>query len=247
MENYRIEKKLYEAKEKLPTTNLEWKISSLTQKQTKKKMFYRNKIVAACLAFVLFLGIGSVTVLANIEMDINPYDYGQWVDYLNCGGWKRCEKLMRKRGFMVPESFDNYKFAACDAMLVAKHGDTYWDALTKNVYNPISIKYNLELLNQSGDESVICIDIGALDEVYWSAYYGFENVDGVWMQTDSEETFEYDDCIIYGKTVRCMGADEAMNWSWIDEANDICWCVTVPKDNGIDGIDVVKTIIDLNK
>ena len=114
---------LYEAQEKLPTTNLEWAISNLTEKQIKKKVIYMNKMVAACLALVLFLGIGGVTVLANKEMDINPHDYGQWVDYLNCGGWKKCEILMKKRGFVVPESFGDYEFTACDAWV---GGRNYW-------------------------------------------------------------------------------------------------------------------------
>lgn len=34
---------------------------------------------------------------------------------------------MRKRGFVVSENFGDYKFTACDARLVARHGDTYWD------------------------------------------------------------------------------------------------------------------------
>lgn len=247
MENDRIEQILYEAQEKLPTTNLEWAISKLTEKQTKKKVIYMNKMVAACLAFVLFLGIGGVTVLANKEMDINPHDYGQWVDYLNCGGWKKCEILMKKRGFLVPESFGDYEFTACDAWLVAKHGDTYWDALVKNVYNPISISYGLVSSNQPDGESKISVDVGPLDEVYWSSYYGYKNVDGVWMQTDCEEIFEYDNCMIYGKNVSYMLLGEAMNWSWIDEENDICWYITVPENMGIDSINIVKTIIDLNK
>lgn len=243
MEKDRMEKILYKAQEKLPTTNMEWKISNLTKKKTNKKMFYRNKIVAASLAFVLFLGIGSVTVLANMEMNIDTLDYGQWVDYLNCGGWKKCEKLMKKRGFVVPMSFENYEFTACDTWLVAKHGDTYWDVLTKNVYNPIAISYNLVSENRIYDESMISVDVGTLDEVYWSSYYGYEKVDGVWKQVDSDETFEYDNCMIYGKTVSYTLLGETMNWSWIDEKNDICWYVTVPKDAGID---IVKTIIDLN-
>lgn len=247
MGNDRIERILYDAQEKLPTTNLEWQISKIVEKDNINKKFCINKVAVACLTFVLFLGIGGITVLANLEMDINPKDYGQWVDYLNCGGWKKCEKLMKKRGFIVPESFEDYEFTTCDAWLVAKHGDTYWDALTKNVYNPISISYGLVSENQTDNESIISVDIGPLDEVYWSSYYGYENVDSVWMQTNSEKTFEYDNCMIYGKTVSYMLLGEAMNWSWIDEEKDICWYVTIPEDMGIDSIDIVKTIIDLNR
>ena len=50
------------------------------------KRSHMNKVEVACLAFVLFLGIGGVTVLENMKMDIHPHDYGQWVDYRNCGG-----------------------------------------------------------------------------------------------------------------------------------------------------------------
>ena len=246
MGNDRIEKLLYDAQEKLPTTNLEWEISEIVEKANRNQKFRINKVVAACLTFVLFLGIGGITVLANLEMDINPQDYSQWVDYLNCGGWKQCKKLMKKRNFVVPESFDSYEFTACDAMLVAKQGDTYWDALVKNVYNPISITYELESSEQSQEKSMIQIDVGPLDEVYWSAYYGFENVDGVWMQQESEEIFEYEHYLIYGETVNYSLIGETMIWRWIDEENGICWCVTSPRDAGIESMDVVKTIVDLN-
>lgn len=56
------------------------------------KRSHMNKVEVACLAFVLFLGIGGVTVLENMKMDIHPHDYGQWVDYRNCGGWKKCKR-----------------------------------------------------------------------------------------------------------------------------------------------------------
>ena len=243
MGNDRIEKILYDAQEKLPTTNLEWGISEIVEKDSKNKKFHIYKVVAACLTFVLFLGIGGITVLANLEMDINPQEYGQWLDYLNCGGWKKCGKLMKKRGFVVPESFENYEFTACDAWLVAKHGDTYWDALVKNVYNPIRITYELESSEQSQEKTMIQMDIGPMDEVYWSAYYGFENVDGVWIQPESEETFEYEHYLIYGETVNYRLLGENMIWRWIDEENSICWGVTAPKDIGIE---IVKMIVDSN-
>jgi len=38
-----------------------------------------------------------------------------------------------------------------------------------------------------------------------------------------------------------------MNWRWIDEKTGVCWCVYVPLDKGLDSVDVVKEIIDLNK
>jgi len=247
MGNDRIEKILYDAQEKLPTTNLEWGISEIVEKDSKNKKFHINKVVAACLTFVLFLGIGGITVLANLEMDINPQEYGQWPDYLNCGGWKKCGKLMKKRGFVVPESFENYEFTACDAWLVAKYGDTYWDALVKNVYNPISISYGLVSSNQTDGESKISVDVGSVDEVYWSSYYGYENVDGVWIQPESEEVFEYNHYLVYGDMVNYRLLGDTIIWRWIDEENGICWGVTVPMNTGIDSIDVVKIIIDLNK
>ena len=82
--------------------------------------------------------------------------------------------------------------------------------------------------------------------MYWSAYYGFENVDGVWIQPESEEIFEYEHYLIYGETLNYSLIGETMIWRWIDEENGICWCVTSPRDAGIESMDVVKTIVDLN-
>ncbi|MBP3677232.1 MAG: hypothetical protein J6I97_02685, partial [Agathobacter sp.] len=133
----------------------------------------------------------------------------------------------------------------------------YWDALTKNVYNPIDIEYddvpskqydeNGHLVNVEGDDGQwINISIGILDEAYWSAYYEFEKLDDVWVYAESETTFEYEGLIIYGKTNHFESGDK-MNWRWIDEKTGVCWCVYVPLDKGLDSVDIVKEIIDLNK
>lgn len=242
-----MEKVLYEAKEKLPTTNMEWKISEIENIQTKKKRFHMNKVAVACLSFILLFGVGSVTILAGMEMNINPHDYSQWSDIRSGQGtWKKCEKWMRKRGFAVPEKFGDYKFTSCSAWLVARHGDTYWDALVKNVYNPISITYEEESSGQSQEEPGISVSIGTLDETYWSAYYGYENVDGIWMSVNREEMYEYRGMTISGE-LRNYESGQTMHWTWIDEENDICWSVTVPADSGRKRLDIVKAIIDLNK
>ena len=247
MENNGIEKMLCEAKDELPITNAEWKISEIENMHTQKKRFHINKVAVACLAFILLLGAGGVTVLANMEMDINPHEYSQWSDIRSGqGAWKRCEKWMHKRGFAVPENFGDYKFSTCSAWLVAKQGDTYWDALVKNVYNPISIRYEIDEPEQVKEEPGISVGLGTLDEAYWSAYYGYENVDGIWRAVDSEEIYEYSGMTLFGES-RNYESDQAMHWTWIDEANNICWSVTVLGDSGMDSMDVVKTIIDLNK
>lgn len=242
MGNNRIEKKLYEAKDKLPITNAEWKISEIENMQNPKKRFRINKVAVACLVFILLLGAGGVTVLASMEMDINPHDYSQWSDIRSGQGtWKKCEKWMQKKGFAVPDRFEDYKFTSCSAWLVAKHGDTYWDVLVKNVYNPISIRYEIDASEQG-----ISVGLGTLDEVYWSAYYGYENVDGIWMSVDSEEMYQYRGMTLFRES-RNYESGQAMHWTWIDEVNDICWSVTVPMDSGRNSLDIVKTIIDLNK
>ncbi|MBQ8518724.1 MAG: hypothetical protein IJ455_03835 [Agathobacter sp.] len=253
MSNEKIEKMLYDAQEKLPTTNLEWRISDMVE----KKKIRMNKVVAACIAFVMFLGIGGGTALANMEMDIDANNYSQWVDVRSEGNWNACEKLMEKRGFVIPENFGDYKYDRYRTLLVAQKGDTYLDALTKNVYNPINIEYddvpskqydeNGYLVNVEGDDGQwINVSIGTLDEAYWSAYYEFENIDGTWIYAETERTFEYEGMTIYGKVHHFESGDN-MNWRWVDEKTGVCWCVNVPVDSEIDSLEVVKTIIDLNK
>lgn len=256
MSNEKIEKMLYDAQEKLPTTNLEWRVSDMEEKRGPKN-FYMNKAVAACVAFVLFLGAGGVSVLANMEMNIDAGNYSQWVDVRSEMSWDDYAQLMEKRGFVLPENFADCKYDNYRTLLVAKKGDTYWDALTKNVYNPISIEYDDvpakqydedgHPINIEGDDGRwINISLGTLDEAYWSAYYEFEKVDEVWVYTEAETSFEYDGLIIYGKAKHFESGD-SMNWRWIDEKTGVCWCVYVPIEKGIDGTEVVKTIIDLNK
>lgn len=257
MDNEKIEKMLYDAQEKLPTTSLEWRVSDMAEKRVQKKKFYMNKAVAACVAFVMFLGVGGVTVLANMEMNIDSGNYSQWVDIRSEMDWDDYEQFMEKRGFVLPENFADYKYDNYRTLLVAKKGDTYWDALTKNVYNPIDIEYDDVPSKQYGkdgypinvegdDGQWINISLGTLDEAYWSAYYGFERVDDVWVYTEVETTFEYEGIIIYGKTNHFESGD-SMNWRWIHEMAKVCWSVNVPLNKGLDSVDIVKEIIDLNK
>lgn len=247
MGNEKIEKMLYDAQNKLPTTNLEWRVSDMAENNVKKKRFCVNKVVAACIIFVMFLGIGGGTVLANMKMDIDAGEYGQWVDISNDKSWNSCERQMEKRGFDLPDKFGEYEFDSFSTMLLAKHGTTYLEALMKNVYNPISIRFDDD---SQEDAPWISISVGSLEEQYWSAYYEFENVDGIWVYTEEEETFEYKGMAVYGK-LHHYESSEKMNWRWIDEKTGVCWCVYVPVNTGleseIDSIEVVKKIIDLNK
>ena len=162
------------------------------------------------------------------------------------------DSLEYENGFLFLEPYQTIVLK-----LVAKKGDTYWDALTKNVYNPIDIEYddvpskqydeNGHPVNVEGDDGQwINISIGTLDEAYWSAYYEFEKLDDVWVYIKAETTFEYEGLIIYGKTNHFESGD-SMNWRWIDEKAKVCWSVNVPLDKGLDSVDIVKEIIDLNK
>lgn len=257
MDNKKIEKMLYEAGEKLPTTDMKWNTLERKENRMVKKTFYISKVLAACAIFVLILGIGGITVLANMEMNIDPGNYSQWVDMRNEGNWKAGKKLMEKRGFTLPDAFENYKFDNYRTLLVARKGDTYLDALTKNVYTPVAIEYDDipskqydndgHLVTIDGDDGQwISVSVGSLDESYWSAYYEFENVDGTWMYAERETTFAYGGMMVYGKVCdRESGSD--MNWRWVDEKTGVCWCVYVPKEKGVDSMDVVKVIIDLNQ
>ena len=257
MGNEKIEKMLYEAQEKLPTTDMEWRITNMIENKAVIRKTHLSRTLAACIAFVLFFGIGGMTVLANMEMNIDSGRYSQWVDMRTGGNWKNLEKFMTKSGFVLPDAFGNYRFDNYRTLLVAKKGDTYWDALTKNVYNPVDIEYDDIQSKQyddmgysenvAGDDGQwINISIGVLDEAYWSAYYEFENVNGTWMYAESETVFEYGGMVVYGRE-KSRESGKDMNWRWVDEKTGVCWCVYVPVNKGVDSVEVVKEIIDINK
>lgn len=247
MENEKIEKMLYDAQEKLPITNLEWRVSDMEEKRVEKKKFHVNKTVAACIALVLFLGIGGVTVLANMELDIDPGEYGQWVSGGYDENWDTCKREMKIRGFVLPEMFGEYEFDYYSTLLVVKHGVTYLEALMNPVYNPISLEFDDK---QKEDAYSISISVGELEEEYWSAYYEFEKIDDAWVYSDAETTFEYGGMTVYGKQFHFESCED-MSWRWVDEKTGVCWCVYVPintgMENEMDSMEVVKTIIDLNK
>ncbi len=249
MGNEKIEKMLYDAKEKLPTTNTEWRISDMTKERVENKKFRMNKAVAACIACVLFLAVGSVTVLANMEMNIDPGEYGQWLDKKDVRDWHKCQVEMEQRGFVLPESFGEYHFDAYGTSLVVKHGTTYGEAFTNHVYNPISIQFD-DNDWENKDGYTINVSVGTLDEDYWRGYFEYEKVDGVWVAKDAITFFEYEGFTIYGALFE-VESRESMSWKWIDEKNGVCWVVYVPinsgLDNELDDVEVVKQIIDLNK
>lgn len=247
MEKERIEKMLYEAQEKLPTTNLEWRVSEMAEQKIEKKKFHVNKTVAACIAFVLFLGISGVTVLANMELDIDPGEYGQWVSAGFDENWDTCKREMKIRGFVLPEAFGDYEFDTYCTLMVVKHGVTYLEALMNHVYNPISLEFDD---GQKDDANYINISVGELKEDYWSAYYEFEKTEDTWVYSHTEMEFEYEGMTVYGKEMHFETSEE-MSWRWIDEKTGVCFCVYVPihtgMENELDSLEVVKTIIDLNK
>lgn len=242
-ENEKIERMLYDAKETLPITNLEWRVSDMTEKKKETKKYPVLRKIAACIAVVLLIGISGVTVLANMDMDIDPGEYGQWVVVCEDKSWEACQKDLKIRGAKLPEAFGESKFANYTTTMVAKHGTTYLDALTNNVYNPMDVDFC------SGDPSYgrdITVFIGTLDEVYWSTYFSFDLVEGVWVAERAKTSFEYEGMTVYG--VELDGYEDGqtrMDWKWIDEANGVCFAVIV--ENDIDGVDVAKAIIDANK
>lgn len=186
-------------------------------------------------------------MLANMELDIDPGEYGQWVSGGYDENWDTCKREMKIRGFVLPEMFGEYEFDYYSTLLVVKHGVTYLEALMNPVYNPISLEFDDE---QKEDAYSISISVGELEEEYWSAYYEFEKIDDAWVYSDAETTFEYGGMTVYGKQFHFESCED-MSWRWVDEKTDVCWCVYVPintgMENEMDSMEVVKTIIDLNK
>lgn len=240
----KIEQMLFDAKESLPKTNLEWRVSDMAEQKKETKKYPVLRKIAACIAVVLLLGAGGVTILANMELDIDPGEYGQWVVVVGDKNWEACQKDLKIRGAkQLPEAFGEFKFGDYDTTLVAKHGTTQLDALTNNVYNPMCANfYN----GVPGESEVISVFIGTLDEAYWSAYFSFDLIEGIWVAERAKTSFEYEGMTVYG--VEVDGYEDGltkMAWKWIDQANGVCFSVFV--ENDIDGAEVAKAIIDANK
>ena len=249
MENKEIERMLYDAKNELPTTNVEWRIQEMKEEKGKKKTLSMLKRIAACIAMVLVLGVGGVTVFANMEMDIDPGAYGQWYEIRDARDWDACQQEMKERGFLLPESFGEYGFDCYGTTYVVKHGTTYLEAFTNHVYNPISIQFD-DNDWENKDGHTINVSVGTLDEDYWRGYFEYEKVDGVWVPKNAITSFEYEGFTIYGYVFE-VESRESMSWKWVDEKNGVGWVVHVPINSGlaheIDDVEVVKQIIDLNK
>lgn len=211
-----IEKMLYDAQTNLPTTNIEWRVLEMKEETSKKKSVSILQRFAASVAIVLVLGIGGITVFANMEIDIDPGEYG----------------------------FDAYS-----TTYVVKHGTTYLEALTKHVYNPISLQFD-DNDWENKDGHVINIHVGTLDEEYWHGYFEYVKIDGKWVASKAETSFEYEGFTIYGYEFE-VETRKSMHWQWIDEKNGVGWSVSVPINSGLanelDDIEVVKQIIDLNR
>lgn len=245
--NEKIENMFYDAQKSLPTTNLEWRISDMTEQRKETKKYPVWKKIAACIACVLAFGIGGVTMLANAKMDIDPGEYGQWLNIKSEENWKTCQQEMKRRGCILPESIGEYTFGDFSTMLVAKHGTTYLDALRNNVYNPMDVSFYYK---GEPEQGVISVYIGTLEEAYWSAYFGFELIEDTWVASEAEQVLEYEGMTIYGSPVHYESGDK-MIWKWMDEKNGVCFSVFVPVDPGTeyeeDSTEVVKIIIDANR
>ena len=243
IDNQQIEQMLYDACGTLPTTNLEWRGFDMIEKKKIVKKYYVLRNIAACIAVVLFIVVSGVTVLANMEMEIDPGEYGQWVVVSGDKNWKSCQKdIVIRGGKDLPEAFGEYKFGDYGTTVVAKHGTTYLDALLNNVYNPMCVNYYNGV---PGYSETITVFIGTLDEEYWSAYSEFESVEGIWVAKGAKTSFEYKGRTIYG--VEVDGFEDGitrMSWRWIDEGNGVQISVFV--ENDVDGVEVVKKIIDVN-
>lgn len=244
-----IEKMLYDAQTNLPTTNIEWRVLEMKEETSKKKSVSILQRFAASVAIVLVLGIGGITVFANMEIDIDPGEYGQWVALRDVRDWNGCQIEMEQRGFLLPENFGEYGFDAYSTTYVVKHGTTYLEALTKHVYNPISLQFD-DNDWENKDGHVINIHVGTLDEEYWHGYFEYVKIDGKWVASKAETSFEYEGFTIYGYEFE-VETRKSMHWQWIDEKNGVGWSVSVPINSGLanelDDIEVVKQIIDLNR
>ena len=244
-----MENLLYDAKEDLPTTTVEWRVPEVKEETSKKNSLSVLQRFAASVAIVLALGIGGVTVFANMEMDIDPGEYGQWIEFCDVRDWESCQTQMKQRGFLLPESFGEYGFDCYTTTTVVKHGTTYWEALTNHVYNPISIQFD-DNDWENKDGYTINVSVGTLEEDYWRGYFEYEKVDGVWVAKGATTSFEYDGFFIYGYVFE-VESRESMCWRWIDENNGVGWAIYVPINSGlaneVDDVEVVKQIIDLNK
>ena len=243
IENKKIERMLYDAKETLPTTNLEWRVSDMTEKKKEYKKYPILRKMAVCIAVVLLLGVGSVTVVGNMEVNVGEGEYGMWTDIIS-HSWEACKAELESRGAALPEAFGQYKFGELYTGLVVKQGTTYLEAFRDKVYHPMSASYYDGILGEPCGH--FSVSLGVLDDAYWSAYYEFDFVEGVWVAEGAETSFEYEGMTIYGREEEGIeGGSPRMYWRWVDETNGVCFSVFVQED--MDGTEIVKTIIDMNK
>ena len=236
MSNKEIEKMLLDAKDMLPTTKAEWEVPQ-TDKVAKVK-WHKGRMIAACFAVFVVLVLGGGTVYANMEMNIAPGEYEQWTD-VNGNSLGECESQLGKRNALLPENFGSYAFCEYRTTYVAQHGATYWEALTKNLYNPLYIYFT----DTEGTDSEIAISVGTIENDWWQEYYGFEKAGNRWKAIAYTESFTYCGIVIYGM-------EEAdglfMSWKWVDEDNRNCWSVSVPMEAALDSQEIAKEIVASN-
>ena len=244
-ENERIEKMLFDAQNELPTTNVEWRISEMKKEKQEKKSLSMLQRIAACVAIVMLLGIGGVTVLATAEIDVDG-EFGTWFEITSNEDWEDCKSEMESRGGALPETLGVYRFWYFSTTLVVKDGTTYLEALQRNLYNPMCVTY----CEGEPEDGIVSVFIGNQEDPFWSKYFGFKVVDGVWVAEDADVSFEYEGITVYGEehyveTV-ADGNWRKMNWTWLDEKNGVVYSMYTEK-NDMGGSEIVKEIIDFQK
>lgn len=245
-ENERIEKLLFDAQNELPTTNVEWRISEMKKEKHEKKPLSVLQTIAACIAVVMILGIGGVTVFATSEIDIDPGEYCTWFKITSNEDWEYCKSEMESRGGALPETLDVYQFWNFNVTFVAKDGTTYWEAFQEKLYQPMSVSY----CKGEPEEGIVTVFIGTMEDAFWSKYFGYKVVEGVWVVEDADISFEYEGAMVYGKEVYTESVTDGnwrkMKWTWLDEENGVAYTMYTAK-NDMGGSEIVKEIIDFYK
>lgn len=200
--------------------------------QRKKKVFTHIKwaIIAACIC----LAVG-VTAFAAA----NPAKFGLW----------RVPSSIIN-GLEMPQKIGNYILQDKSTLYVVPEGTDLPEAFVNSVYRATVFYYLNDKLDANREvRSELSVHIGATDEEYWSAYFGYDAETLNFISDDGNLNLRVEE--YRGNTVYVYDQKWENSISrcatWLDEAHGQCFYVSLDdtsKSSPSDIMPYVQTVID---